>query len=86
MQEWLMLAATVAIGIAGHMAKRWLENLRINELLNRKLKVLEIHRGLRRAGIQAVDLEKIENELANARPLSPEATRDSRSPSATHAG
>lgn len=79
MQEWLILAATAAVGVAGYLAKRWLENVRINELLSRRLKVLEIYRGLRRAGLEAADLQKIEQELASARPQPPGEAQDSRS-------
>lgn len=38
MQEWLILGATAAIGVVGYLAKRWLENFRINEVLARRLR------------------------------------------------
>jgi len=62
MQQWWIGAATAAAAGIGYLVKRWIERRRPSEALTRRLKALELLRGMKREGVSMAELEQIERQ------------------------
>lgn len=65
MHQVLASVVTAALSAMGFVARRWIRKDRLTEVIDRRLKLVALHKKMIAAGLDHADLELLERRLAD---------------------